>query len=41
MKVLVIGTNGQVAQQVVNMFHAHEQHSVREMVRKQEQLEDF
>ncbi|WP_339212017.1 SDR family oxidoreductase [Aeribacillus sp. FSL K6-3256] len=41
MKVLVIGANGQVGQQVVNMLHAHEQHSVRAMVRKQEQLEDF
>lgn len=41
MKVLVIGANGQVGQQVVNMLHAHEQHSVRAMVRKQDQLEDF
>jgi len=41
MKVLVIGANGQVGQQVVNMLHAHEQHSVRAMVRKQEQLKDF
>jgi uncharacterized protein YbjT (DUF2867 family) len=41
MKVLVIGANGKVGQQVVNMLHAHEQHTVRAMVRKQEQLEAF
>ena len=41
MKVLVIGANGKVGQQVVNMLHEHERHTVRAMVRKQEQLEAF
>ncbi len=41
MKVFVIGANGQVGQQVVNMLHAHEQYTVRAMVRNQEQLEAF
>ncbi|MDT2046875.1 MULTISPECIES: SDR family oxidoreductase [Bacillaceae] len=39
MKVLVIGANGQIGQKVVNLLHANEQHTVRAMVRKEEQLE--
>jgi uncharacterized protein YbjT (DUF2867 family) len=41
MKILVIGANGQVGRQAVNMIHAHEYHTVRAMVRRKEQMEDF
>ncbi|KYD19479.1 SDR family oxidoreductase [Caldibacillus debilis] len=39
MKVLLIGANGKVGRQVVDMLHGHERHTVRAMVRKPEQWE--
>ncbi|OUM90443.1 SDR family oxidoreductase [Caldibacillus debilis] len=39
MKVLLIGANGKVGRQVVDMLQGHERHTVRAMVRKPEQWE--
>lgn len=41
MKVLVIGANGQIGKILVNLLHESTEHSVRAMVRKQEQAETF
>ncbi|MFA9559698.1 SDR family oxidoreductase [Evansella sp. AB-rgal1] len=37
MKVLVVGANGQIGKHVVNLLHRSDSHSVRAMVRKEEQ----
>jgi uncharacterized protein YbjT (DUF2867 family) len=41
MKVLVIGANGQIGKRVVQLIHESELHTVKAMVRKEEQQEDF
>ncbi len=41
MNVLVIGANGQVGQKVVNLLHQNKDHSVKAMVRKQAQADEF
>lgn len=41
MKVLVIGANGQIGKQVVKMLQEDGKHSVRAMVRKEEQVASF
>ncbi|MGA9286995.1 MAG: SDR family oxidoreductase [Anaerobacillus sp.] len=41
MNVLVIGANGQVGNKVVNLLHENKDHSVKAMVRKQEQADEF
>ncbi|WP_347552906.1 SDR family oxidoreductase [Pseudalkalibacillus hwajinpoensis] len=41
MNVLVIGANGQVGQNIVNLLHDSEQHSVKAMVRKEEQAAEL
>lgn len=39
MHVLVIGANGQIGQKVVDLLHSSEEHTVKAMVRKEEQAE--
>ena len=41
MNVLVVGANGQIGKKVVEQLQASEQHTVRAMVRKEEQVEEF
>lgn len=41
MKVLVVGANGQIGKQLVNLLHESDSHSVRAMVRSEEQVESF
>ncbi|MGB8002202.1 MAG: SDR family oxidoreductase [Anaerobacillus sp.] len=41
MNVLVIGANGQVGNKVVNLLHENKDHSVKAMVRKQAQADEF
>ena len=41
MKVLVVGANGQIGKQLVNLLHESEKHTVRAMVRSEDQVEDF
>ncbi|MCQ6274980.1 SDR family oxidoreductase [Bacillus sp. V3B] len=41
MKVLVIGANGQIGKKVVQLIHEGHLHTVKAMVRQEEQIEDF
>jgi len=41
MKVFVIGANGQIGKHLVNQLHAHEQHEVTAMVRKEGQKKEL
>ncbi|KAB7704724.1 NAD(P)H-binding protein [Bacillus aerolatus] len=41
MKVLIVGANGQIGRQVVQLLKASEEHTVRALVRKREQAESF
>ncbi|TYR80477.1 SDR family oxidoreductase [Priestia megaterium] len=41
MKVLVIGANGQIGQKLVQLLHSSNEHNVRAMVRKEEQVEQL
>ena len=41
MNVLVVGAHGQIGKKVVEQLQASEQHTVRAMVRKEEQVEEF
>lgn len=41
MKVLVVGANGKIGSQVVNMLEESDAHSVRAFVRKEEQVEEL
>jgi uncharacterized protein YbjT (DUF2867 family) len=41
MNVLVIGANGQVGQNIVNLLHSNKYHSLKAMVRKQEQADEL
>lgn len=41
MKVLVIGANGQIGRHLVTQLHNSEEHTVKAMVRKEEQAEDL
>lgn len=41
MKVLVIGSNGQIGKQLVKLLQDSEEYQVRAMVRKEEQMESF
>ncbi|RSD26083.1 SDR family oxidoreductase [Mesobacillus subterraneus] len=41
MKVLVVGANGQIGKQLVEMIHDSKHHEVRAMIRKQEQEATF
>ena len=39
MKVFLVGANGQIGKQVLQQLSASDKHSVKAMVRKQEQLD--
>ncbi|WP_088033999.1 SDR family oxidoreductase [Evansella clarkii] len=41
MKVLVVGANGQIGRHLVKLLQESEKHTVRAMVRKEEQAEEF
>ncbi|OCA80862.1 SDR family oxidoreductase [Pseudobacillus wudalianchiensis] len=41
MKVLVVGANGQIGRQVVELLQESEEHTARALVRRQEQAESF
>lgn len=41
MNVVVIGANGQIGQHLVSQLHAHKQHEVTAMVRKEEQKQEL
>src|SRR5699024_1874158 len=41
MKVLVVGANGQIGKQIVKQLQNNDQHTVRAMVRKEEQAEEL
>ncbi|UTR10660.1 SDR family oxidoreductase [Evansella sp. LMS18] len=41
MKVLVVGANGQIGRHLVTLLQESEKHTVRAMVRKEEQAEEF
>ena len=41
MKVLVVGANGQIGKHLVNLLKESDEHSVRALVRKEEQVEAF
>ncbi|MFD2639517.1 SDR family oxidoreductase [Piscibacillus salipiscarius] len=41
MKVLVVGANGQIGKQTTEMLQEHNDHHVRAMVRKEDQLNEF
>ncbi len=41
MKVLVIGANGQVGKHIVNILNESDVHTVRAMVRKEEQAKEL
>ena len=41
MKVLVVGANGQIGKHLVNLLKESDEHTVRAMVRTEEQVEDF
>jgi uncharacterized protein YbjT (DUF2867 family) len=41
MKVFVVGANGQIGKQLVQLLHKSNKHSVRAMVRKEEQKQEF
>lgn len=41
MKVFLVGANGQIGKQVLQQLSASDKHSVKAMVRKQEQLDDL
>ncbi|GIO24599.1 SDR family oxidoreductase [Oceanobacillus sp. J11TS1] len=41
MNIVVIGANGQIGQHLVQQLHAHDQHEVTAMVRKEEQQKEF
>jgi len=41
MKVLVVGANGQIGTHLVNMLNSGNEHTVRAMVRKEEQVTTF
>lgn len=41
MNVLVVGANGQIGRIIVELLHGSEEHTVRAMVRKQEQAENL
>ncbi|ALX49612.1 SDR family oxidoreductase [Lentibacillus amyloliquefaciens] len=41
MKVLVVGANGQIGQHIVKQLHNNDKHTVRAMVRKEEQAEEL
>lgn len=41
MKVLVVGANGQIGNQLAKLIQESDAHTVRAMVRKQEQVEEF
>ncbi|GEL77711.1 SDR family oxidoreductase [Tenuibacillus multivorans] len=41
MKVLVVGANGQIGKQATEFLHDYDEHHVRAMVRKEEQLNEF
>ena len=41
MKVFVVGANGQIGQHLIHLLKGSEEHTVRAMVRKEEQVENF
>ena len=41
MKVFVVGANGQIGQHLINLLRDSKEHTVRAMVRKQEQVDAF
>lgn len=41
MKVFVIGANGKIGKMLVNLLHQSKEHTVKAMVRKEEQIEPF
>ncbi|ALC91458.1 sugar epimerase [Bacillus sp. FJAT-18017] len=41
MKVLVVGANGQIGKQLVNLLHDSSKHTVKAFVRKEEQVREF
>ncbi len=41
MKVFVVGANGQIGKQLVNLLNESDEHTVRAMVRSEEQAENF
>lgn len=41
MNVFVIGANGQIGRNIVNLLHTKEEHSVKAMVRKEEQADEL